>query len=158
MKPSVLTRYEQRWFFSTRQKKIFVRKCKFFLLKFEGHWSFTIDFKTYTVRSNVHSCYCGVTRWGTPNGNRKVVFYDHFAGDNFSLKFITYDLSIGSTETKYIKLNSKTQFFFITFDFCIHFKRENFFLLLFSYPPLSKCIEKLSNFHFKTKNILGFSI
>ena len=39
--------------FSTRQKKNFVRKCKFFLLKFEGHWSFTIDFKTYTVRSKV---------------------------------------------------------------------------------------------------------
>ena len=28
--------------------------------------------------------------------------YDHFAGDNFSLKFITYDLSVGSTETKYL--------------------------------------------------------
>ena len=52
MKPSVLTRYEQRWFFNT-PKKNFVRKCKFFLLKFEGHWSFTIDFKTYTIRSNV---------------------------------------------------------------------------------------------------------
>ena len=37
------------------------------------------------------------------------------------------DLSIGSTETKYIKLNTKTQFFSITFNFCIYFKRENFF-------------------------------
>ena len=49
-----------------------------------------------------------------------MVFYDHFAGDNFSLKFLTYDLSIGSTETKYIKLNNKTQVFFITLDFCIY--------------------------------------
>ena len=40
-------------FFQHGKKKNFVRKCKFFLLKFEGHWSFTIDFKTYTVRSKV---------------------------------------------------------------------------------------------------------
>ena len=39
----------------------------------------------------------------------------------------TFDQSIASTKTKYIK---------ITFNFCIHFKRENFFfLLLFSCRP-----------------------
>ena len=37
------------------------------------------------------------------------------------------DQSIASTKTKYIKLKTKTQILFlITFDFCIHFKRENF--------------------------------
>ena len=37
----------------------------------------------------------------------------------FNLLISTY-LSIGSTETKYIKRNTKTQgFFFIKFDFCI---------------------------------------
>ena len=40
----------------------------------------------------------------------------------------TYDQSIGSIETKYIKLNTETQnFFLITFDFVIHFKRKFFF-------------------------------
>ena len=88
-----------------------MRKCKFFLLKFEGHWSFTIDFKTYTVRSNVVAI-VELLGEAPQMETEKWFFYDHFAGDNFSLKFITYDLSIGSTETKYIKLNNKTQFFF----------------------------------------------
>ena len=54
------------------------------------------------------------------------------------------DQSIESTKTKYIKLNTKTQIFFkITFNFCIHFKRENFFF--------SKCVKKSSNFHLNNK-------
>ena len=55
---------------------------------------------------------------------------------------VIIDLSIGSTETKYIKLNTKTQFFLITFDFCTHFKRENFFSPFVFLSPLSKCIKK----------------
>ena len=46
------------------------------------------------------------------------------------------DQSIASTKTKYIKLNTKTPIFFLlTFDFCIHFKWEIFFLFLFSCRP-----------------------
>ena len=51
---------------------------------------------------------------------------------------MTNDLSIGPTETKYMKLNTKTQFFKITFDFCIHFQRENFFFPFVFLSPLSK--------------------
>ena len=66
------------------------------------------------------------------------------------LKLIcSFDLSIGSTETKYIKLNTKTQFLKITFDFCIHFL----------VPPV-KVYKKLSNFHLNDKKrfwVLVFS-
>ena len=51
--------------------------------------------------------------------------------------------------------NTKTHFF-ITFDFFVHFKKENFFLLLFSFPPWSKCIKKSSNFHLHNKKYFGF--
>ena len=66
-----------------------------------------------------------------------------------------YDLSIGFTETKYIELNTKTQFFFITFDFCTHFKKENFFFsfcFLVSPVKVYKKVVKFS-FTYKTKNI-----
>ena len=61
-------------------------------------------------------------------------------------KLVVCDLSIGSTETKYIKLNTKT------FDFCIHFKRENFFSPSVFLSPLSKCT-KQEKFSFKQKKI-----
>ena len=64
-----------------------------------------------------------------------------------------YDQSDASTKTKYIKLNTKTQIFKITFDFCIHFKRENFFS---PFVFLSKCIKKSSNFHLNDKKYFGF--
>ena len=71
--------------------------------------------------------------------------------------FRFYDLSIGSTETKYIKLNTKTQIISLTtFDFCIHFQRENFFTPSVFLSPLSKCIKKSSNFHLHNKNYFGF--
>ena len=72
--------------------------------------------------------------------------------------FDIYDLSIGSTKTKSIKLNTKTQFFFIiAFDFCIHFKKENFFSFGFLVQWINqKCIKK--SFHLHNKNILGFRI
>ena len=66
---------------------------------------------------------------------------------------VIYDQSIASTKTKYIKLNTKTQFLKITFNFCIHFKRENFF---FSFCFLVKCIKKSSNFHLNDKKYFGF--
>ena len=62
--------------------------------------------------------------------------------------FHIYDLSIGSTETKYIKLNTKTQFLKITFDFCIHFKRELFFSFCFL-----EVYKKLIKFSFKQQKI-----
>ena len=46
--------------------------------------------------------------------------------------FHIYDLSIGSTETKYIKLNTKTQFFL---NNIYTLKEKTFFVLLFSCPP-----------------------
>ena len=54
---------------------------------------------------------------------------------HFSSEFDLTDQSIASTKTKYIKLYTKTNIFLITFNFCIHFKREDFFLLLFSCRP-----------------------
>ena len=60
---------------------------------------------------------------------------------------VIYDLSIGSAETKYIKLNTKTYFFLITFNFVIHFKKKTFFSPSVFLSPLSKCIKKSSNFH-----------
>ena len=60
-----------------------------------------------------------------------------------SFLFRTNDLSIGSAETKYIKLNTKTQILFlITFDFVIDFFFPSVFL-----SPLSKS----SNFHLNNK-------
>ena len=61
---------------------------------------------------------------------------DQLEGANVSssIQLVTIDQSIASTKTKYIKLNTKT-LFLISFDFCIHFKRENFFFLLFSCRP-----------------------
>ena len=53
---------------------------------------------------------------------------------------VTSDLSIGSTKTKYIKLNTKTQFLKITFDFCIHFKKENFFFFFCFLVPLCQSV------------------
>ena len=42
------------------------------------------------------------------------IFHDNF----WFLNYVFFDQSIGSTETKYIKLNTKTPIFFlITFDF-----------------------------------------
>ena len=72
--------------------------------------------------------------------------------------FVTNDQSIASTKTKYIKLNTKTQFLKITFNFCIHFKKENFFSPSVFLSPLSKCIKK--SFSFKQQQqiwVLVFS-
>ena len=65
-----------------------------------------------------------------------------------------YDQSIASTKTKYIKLNTKTQIFFLTtFDFCIHFKRENFFFsFCFLVAPV-KVYKKVVKFSFKRQKI-----
>ena len=75
--------------------------------------------------------------------------YEHnegkiFAKSHMNCDFIealiteSYDLSIGSTKTKYLKLNTKTQLIFlIKVDFCIHFKKENFFSpSVFLSPPI----------------------
>ena len=59
----------------------------------------------------------------------KLMLSNHFH------QIVIFDQSIASTKTKYIKLNTKTNFLKITFNFCIHFERENFFLLLFSCRP-----------------------
>ena len=68
--------------------------------------------------------------------------------------FDIYDLSIGSTKTKSIKLNTKTQFFFIiAFDFCIHFKKENFFSFGFFVPPV-KVHKKVVKFSFTQQKII----
>ena len=74
--------------------------------------------------------------------------------------FRFYDLSIGSTETKYIKLNTKTQIISLTtFDFCIHFQRENFFFsFCFLVPPVKVYKKCRQIFIYTTKDILGFII
>ena len=69
------------------------------------------------------------------------------------LIWYTYDLSIGSTETKYITLNTKTQFLKITFDFCIHFKKEKEkFSFCFLVAPV-KVYKKVVKFSFKQQKI-----
>jgi hypothetical protein len=75
------------------------------------------------------------------------------AGEIFFYK--TYVLSIGYTETKYIKLKTKFQIptFLYTFE---KGGKENFFPLLkmFSSPPFSKVYKKVIRFSFTpTKNI-----
>ena len=90
-----------------------------------------------------------------------IVCVDHYCKGSFfsaSTNSLVIDLSIGSTETKYIKLNTKTQIYFVvTFDFCINFRKENFFFSTFFFSsPLSKCIKKLSNFHLHNKKYFGF--
>ena len=74
--------------------------------------------------------------------------------------FKSFDQSIGSTKTKYIKLNTLTQIFLlITFNFCIHFKRENFFFSsCFHVAPVKLYKKSRQIFISTTKNILGFSI
>ena len=62
------------------------------------------------------------------------------------------DQSIASTKTKYIKLNTKTHFFSITFDFCIHFKRDFFFSFCFLVTPV-KVYKKVVKFSFKQQKI-----
>ena len=51
-----------------------------------------------------------------------LVYLGLLAGENLKQKqkTITFDLSIALTKTKYIKLNTKTQFFLTTFHFCIN--------------------------------------
>ena len=83
--------------------------------------------------------------------------YEHnegkiFAKSHMNCDFIealiteSYDLSIGSTKTKYLKLNTKTQLIFlIKVDFCIHFKKENFFSPSVLLSSLSKCVKRSSN-------------
>ena len=63
-----------------------------------------------------------------------------------------YDLSIGSIETKYIKLNTKTPIFLIIFDFCIHFK-ENFFFSFCFFVTHIKVYKKVVKFSFKQQKI-----
>ena len=67
-------------------------------------------------------------------------------------------LSIGSTETKNIKLNTKTHFFKVTFDFCIHFKKENFFSPSVFLSPCQSVLKSRQIFNYITKSIFGFSI
>ena len=61
----------------------------------------------------------------------------------------TNDLSIGSTETKYIKLDTKTQIFFNNIQLFIYFKRENFCFLV---APV-KVYKKVVKFSFKRQKI-----
>ena len=73
----------------------------------------------------------------------------------FLRSYIVYsertDLSIASTETKYINQNTKTQIIFlITFDFCRHFKEKTF---LFSFCFLVKVYKKVVKFSFKQQKI-----
>ena len=71
-----------------------------------------------------------------------------------------FKFSVASTKTKYIKLNTKTQFFQITLDCCIHFKREYFFFsFCFLVTPV-KVYKKVVKFSFKQQKIfwvLAFS-
>ena len=79
------------------------------------------------------------------------IIFGSFRAD---IKQRIYDQSIASTKTKYIKLNTKTQIFLkITFDFCIHFKRENFFFsFCFLVAPV-KVYKKVVKFSFKRQKI-----
>ena len=66
---------------------------------------------------------------------------------------VSNNLSVGSTETKYIKLDSKTKFFNITFDFCIYFNKENFFFsFCFLVPPV-KVYKNIVKFSFTQQKI-----
>ena len=90
-----------------------------------------------------------------------VLRFDFVSNSNLTqLTWIIIDLSIGSTETKYIKLNTKTQFLKTTFDFCIHFKKENIFFSFCFLVPLVKVYKKVAKFSFtqqKMFQILVFS-
>jgi hypothetical protein len=84
-----------------------------------------------------------------PSNNNKVLLVGN-------LNFKHSDQSIASTKTKYIKLNTRTPIFLITFNFCIHFKRENFFFSFFFLVAPVKVYKKVVTFSIKTtKNILG---
>ena len=72
-----------------------------------------------------------------------------------------YDLSVASTKTKYIKLNTKTQNIFCCFNenlttFLYTLKEKTFFSPFVFLSPLSKCTKKSSNFHLKDKKYFGF--
>ena len=64
-----------------------------------------------------------------------------------------YDLSVAYAKYQIRILNTKTQFFLITFDFVIHFKKENFFLLLSGCPPLFKVYKEVVKFSFTQQKI-----
>ena len=90
--------------------------------------------------------------------------YEHnegkiFAKSHMNCDFIealiteSYDLSIGSTKTKYLKLNTKTQILLkITFDFVIHFKKKTFFSFCFLVAPV-KVYKKFIKFPFKRQKV-----
>ena len=72
----------------------------------------------------------------------------------------TYDLSVGSTVTKNLKLKTKKSKIFVNniSSFLYTLEKKTFFTLLFPCPPYSKCIKKLVEFSFTpAKNILVFS-
>ena len=65
------------------------------------------------------------------------------------------DLSIGSSETKYIKLNTKTHFFLNNIQLLYTLKKEKKNPSVFL-SPMSKRIKKSSNFHLNDKKYFGF--
>mgnify|MGYP006976001272 CR=1 FL=1 len=75
-------------------------------------------------------------------------YYYDSAFTNFC--FEPYDLSIRSTQTQ--------TFFLITFNFCIHFKKENFFSLSVFLSPCQSVLKSRQIFNYITKSIFGFSV
>ena len=77
---------------------------------------------------------------------------------NFCFQFIwllfeIIDQSITSTKTKCIKLNTKTQIFLMTLDFCIHFESKNFFFSFgFLVAPV-KVYKKVVKISFRRQKI-----
>ena len=67
----------------------------------------------------------------------------------FKRQMVSYDLSIGSTETKYIKLNTKTQFFFNDIQLL-------YTLCFLAAPVKVKVYKKVVKFSFKQQKIFGF--
>ena len=71
----------------------------------------------------------------------------------------TYDLSVGSTVTKNLKLKTKKSKFFVNniSTFLYTLEKKTFFTLLFPCPPYSKCIKKTCRiFIYTSKKYFGF--
>ena len=69
----------------------------------------------------------------------------------------TFVLSIGYTETKYIKLKTKFQIFDVDISTFLYTFERGGKEKRFSCPPFSKVYKKLSNFHLRQQKILVFS-
>ena len=90
-----------------------------------------------------------------------VLRFDFVSNSNLTqLTWIIIDLSIGSTETKYIKLNTKTQFFKINVTFVYTLKKKTSFFSFCCLVPLVKVYKKVAKFSFTQQKmfwILVFS-